>query len=61
MKNTYITPAMLTVQLGTMHMMAESFKINTTYNPSDTNTYIDNSEQILTKGHSDVNLWDNEW
>ena len=52
---------MLTVQLSTMHMMAESLKINTTYDPSDTNTYIDNSEQILTKGHSDVNLWDNEW
>ena len=55
MKKTYITPAMLTVQLGTMKMMAESLAIRTT-------STIDNSEDILVKEEiRDVNLWDNEW
>ncbi len=61
MKKTYISPAALTVQLGTVHMMAESFKINSTYDPADEKTYVSSSDQVLTKETSDVNLWDNEW
>ena len=58
MKKTYISPAMLTVQLGTVHMMAESLIID----KSGTKT-IDNSADILVKENnvSDVNVWDNEW
>ena len=57
MKKTYISPEMLTVQLGTCHMMAESLNINST------NT-IQNSNDILVKEQntpSDVNVWDEEW
>jgi len=55
MKKTYITPAALTVQLGTCKMMAESL-------PFGTNE-ITRSEDILVKENtvSDVNLWDDEW
>ena len=58
MKKTYISPEMLTVQLGTVHMMAESLIID----KSGTNT-IDNAADILVKENnvSDVNVWDNEW
>jgi len=57
-KKTYISPEILTVQLGTVHMMAESLFID----KSGTNT-IDNSADILVKENnvSDVNVWDNEW
>ncbi len=58
MKKTYISPAALTVQLGTVQMMAESFIINQTTDPDKT---ISSQDQILTKEFSDVNLWDNEW
>jgi hypothetical protein len=58
MKKTYISPEMLTVQLGTVHMMAESLFIDS----RGTNT-ISSSSDILVKETtpSDVNLWDNEW
>ena len=48
---------MLTVQLGTMHMMAESVGI---YSGGAT---IENANDILVKENTvrDVNLWDNEW
>ena len=60
MKKTYISPAALTVQLGTVHMMAESLGIHSSsYDSSDPNTYIGSSDQILTK--ESKNLWDNEW
>ena len=57
-KKTYISPAMLTVQLGTVHMMAESLVIL-----RGGGATIDNSNDILVKETtpSDVNLWDNEW
>ena len=57
MKKTYISPAMLTVQLGTVHMMAESLAINRN------GATIENSSEILVKETtpSDENLWDNEW
>ena len=51
---------MLTVQLGTVQMMAQSLDINTTcYDPSDIDTYINDPNQILTKQNKSV--WDNEW
>jgi len=57
MKKTYISPAMLTVQLGTVRMMAESLAINRS------GVTIENSEDILVKENtaSDVNPWNNEW
>ena len=60
MKKTYISPAALTVQLGTVQMMAESLDINTnSYDPNDTNTYVSSSDQVLTK--ESKSIWDNEW
>ena len=56
MKNTYLSPVALTIQLGTVQMMAESLTINR----GGTNT-ITNSNQILTKENKDVNVWDEEW
>ena len=58
MKKTYISPASLTVQLGTTQMMAQSLTIN-----RGSSTSIQNSGDILVKedNTSDVNLWDNEW
>ena len=59
-KKTYISPAALTVQLGTVQMMAESLDINTnSYDPTDESTYVSNSDQVLTKENK--SLWDNEW
>ncbi len=50
MKKTYISPAMLTVQLGTVQMMAQSLDINTTcYDPNDIDTYINDPNQIRLK------------
>ncbi|MBQ8454101.1 MAG: hypothetical protein IJ537_01985 [Bacteroidaceae bacterium] len=60
MKKTYISPAALTVQLGTVQMMAESLDINLSGTGSTEDT-ITGSEQILTKESRDINLWDNEW
>ena len=60
MKKTYIIPEMLTVQLGTCKMMAESLTINTGGTGSDDDTITD-PNQCLTKEHKDINLWDNEW
>ena len=58
MKKTYISPAALTVQLGTTQMMAQSLRINKTGGPS-----ISSSNDILVKEENttDVNLWDDEW
>ena len=56
MKKTYISPALVAVQLGTCHMMAESLDI-----VKGTTTTITNQNQILTKENKDVNLWDEEW
>ena len=59
MKLLYITPASLTVQLGTMQMMAESPTININRSGSA----IERSSDILVKedNTSDTNLWDDEW
>ena len=55
MKKTYTTPAMLTVKLGTMNMMAAS-------NPDVTISggNID-AASVETKEVQDVNVWDEEW
>ena len=60
MKKTYISPAALTVQLGTVQMMAESLdiKFNTTGTSTEENTITDGS-QVLTR--ESKSLWDNEW
>ena len=54
-KKTYISPALVAVQLGTCHMMAESLEI------VKGTTTITNQNQILTKENKDVNVWDEEW
>lgn len=58
MKKTYISPAALTVQLGTVQMMAESLDIYTNSTGIDDDTITDDS-QILTKGSKSI--WDEEW
>ena len=58
MKKTYISPAALTVQLGTVQMMAESIVIITESTGSDDDTITDGS-QVLTK--ESKSIWDNEW
>ena len=58
MKKTYNQPACLVVELGTMHMMAESLTINSS------GASITSSDDILVKEQntpSDVNVWDEEW
>jgi len=57
MKKLYNQPACLVVALGTMHMMAESLIIS---EGGDGKT-IENSNEVLTKEITDVNIWDNEW
>ena len=60
MKKTYNRPAILTVQLGTTtSMMQASLQIHR--GTGDSDPQITGGSQILTKGTSDVNLWDNEW
>ena len=56
MKKIYNAPALLVVELRTVHMMAESLGIN------DTDT-INDASDILTKEQNmtDVNIWDSEW
>lgn len=58
MKKIYNSPALLVVNLRTVHMMAESFVIN-----SDPSNAITDGSDILTKEQNmtDVNIWDNEW
>ncbi len=56
MKKTYIIPEVLTVELGTLQMMAESLPIG-----GSSDDIIDDDGDILTKENKDVNLWDEEW
>ena len=57
-RKRYIVPELLVVQLGTVHMMAESLEIS-----SDSSKKITNPGDILVKENTttDVNLWDEEW
>ena len=54
MKKIYNAPALLVVELRTVHMMAESLRINS----EPANTITDQGD-ILTKENKSV--WDNEW
>ena len=56
MKKTYMTPELLTIQLGTIHMMAESL-------PIGGGSTIEDPDDILVKGSTttDINVWDKEW
>ena len=57
MKKTYISPELLTIQIGTIHMMAESLPIG------GGGSTITEPDDILVKGSTttDINLWDKEW
>ena len=55
MKKTYITPAALTVVLGTCKMMAESLPVG------GGGSTIEDPDDILTKENKDVNVWSDEW
>ena len=57
-KKTYISPEMLTVQLGTCKMMAESLPIGGGEGSGSGST-IDNPGDILTKENKSI--WDEEW
>ena len=63
MKKTYIIPEMLSVQLGTCKMMAES-PLSVT-NDGDTYNLGDGTapegDDAMAKGVSDKNIWDEEW
>ena len=56
-KKTYISPEMLTVQLGTCKMMAESLNINSTNTITDSNAILVKEQNTP----SNVNVWDEEW
>jgi len=58
MKKIYNAPALLVVNLRTVHMMAESLRIITNSGGDEENT-ITGSDQILTKENNSI--WDNEW
>ena len=59
MKKTYITPELLTIQLGTIHMMAESLPIG----GGGGGSTIEDPNDILVKASTttDINVWDKEW
>ena len=56
MKKIYNQPVCLVVELGTIHMMAESLPIG-----GGGGSTIDNPDDILTKEKKDVDVWDEEW
>ena len=57
MKKTYVSPELLIMQLGTIHMMAESLPID------GGGSTIDDPNDILVKASTttNTNLWDKEW
>ena len=59
MKKTYMTPELLTIQLGTIHMMAESLPIG----GGGSGSTIEDPDDILVKASTttDINVWDKEW
>ena len=60
MKKIYNQPACLVVVLNAGQiMLSESLTINVTYEPTNEDTYISGSEQVLTKENKSI--WDNEW
>lgn len=62
MKKTYIIPKALTVRLNTSNIIAASD--NFTFSGTTGSTDFINETptgDVLTKGSSDVNVWDDEW
>ena len=65
MKKIYNAPALLVVELRTVHMMAD-VELRTVHMMAeslvitDTET-IESSDEILTKEQTGVNVWDSEW
>lgn len=57
MKKTYLNPAMLTVELGTVKMLAESVTISSS--SSEGNQIITNEQQFLT--NENRSIWDETW
>ena len=59
MKKTYISPELQTIQLGTIHMMAESLPIG----GGGSGSTIEDPDDILVKASTttDINVWDKEW
>ena len=60
MKKTYISPNILVVRLGLTQPIAGSLNVNET-SGSATFYNTDATGEGMTKGISDVNVWDNEW
>ena len=60
MKKTYNRPESITVELGTLQMLAESLPIGGGEGGGSGST-IDDPDDILTKENKDVNVWDEEW
>lgn len=58
MKKTYIIPEMLSVQLGTLQMMATSMPGN---DEVGNGTQYTKEEVDIEDGITDVNVWDEEW
>jgi len=56
MRKIYNAPALLVVELRTVHMMAESLVVSS-------EETIQSSEEILTKEQNmgNGNIWDNKW
>ena len=54
-----MTPELLTIQLGTIHMMAESLPIG----GGGGGSTIEDPDDILVKASTttDINVWDKEW
>ena len=52
----YIIPEMLSVQLGTCKMMAESLPVG-----GGSGSTIEDPDDILTKEQKGKNVWDEEW
>jgi hypothetical protein len=57
MKKIYNQPVCLVVELGTIHMMAESLPVG------GGGSTIEDPNEILVKANTttDINVWDKEW
>jgi hypothetical protein len=62
MKKTYINPSMLVVRLGLTQPIAGSGSLGITGDSGSATFYNADAEgAAMTKGSSDVNVWDDEW
>ena len=58
MKKTYISPEVLTVQVGTMHMIAESLFVDYA---AGTDKKVTGTSGGWAKENKAYNVWDEEW